>query len=308
MLKPSRELFTYMLFVILSGLIWLVVTFNDDYEREVALPVLISGAPESIAFDSGANDTIRVTIRDKGFAFLYYHRNIRIQPIPLDFKTYNKKTGHVIVSNADLRREISQYLEKSSKIVSIKPEKLDLTFSKCVSKVVPVRIAGTIEPAENYYIAQTQVNPQKVTIYLSRAIADSVKYVSTELLNLTNISDSTDIEAQILPIKGVNLSKHKVKIHLVADILTEEEVEVPITPTNVPKGVSLRLFPSRVKVKFVTGVSICKTVTPEQFVVEADYNNLKPGSDKCPLTVVQKPHGVMKANPIVSEVDYLLEN
>lgn len=308
LLKPSRSFFTYMLFLLLSGSIWLAVSLNEYYEREVAIPVSISGVPETVAFDGGVDDTIRVTIRDKGFVFLYYFRNAKTGQIPIDFATYSRNNGHLIVSNSELRREIASHLEGTSKISSIKPEKLDLTFSQCISKVVPVRLAGTVQPAENYYLAQTVINPAKVTIFLSRTMADSVKFVSTEPLNITNLIDTTEVEVDLMPIKGVNMSKRKAKVRLFADILTEEEVEVPITATNVPDGVSLRFFPSRVKVKFVSGVSLCKTIEPSQFVVEADYRNITPGSDKCSITVSQKPHGVVKANTTVAEVDYLIEN
>jgi len=307
LLKPSRGLFTYMFFLIMSGVIWLAVSLNDEYEREVTIPVLITGVPQTVALDEGTEDTIRATIRDKGFALVRIKTRL-LEPILIDYNIYKKKTGHVIVPNADLRRIISQNLLGTTSIESVKPEKLDYTFSECVARVVPVKLAGKIIPADNYYLSQTFIDPAKVTIYLSRSIADSVKFVTTEDLDVTNISDTVTVEAKIKPIKGVNITKKTVKVSFYADILTEEEIDVPITAVNVPDGVSLRFFPQRVKVKFVVGVSMLNSVNSDDFVVQADYNQIVPGSDKCLVTVVQKPDVVVKADTEVEKVDYLIEN
>lgn len=306
--KPSRELFTYTFFLILSGIIWLAVSLNEYYDREVTIPVLITGVPESVALDDGVEDTIRATIHDKGFSLLYYVRSNKEEPLKIDFKTYKKSSGQMIVSNSDLKRLVNQYIEGTGTVSAVKPEKLEYAYSECITKIVPVRLAGKIETAENYYLAQSIIEPNKVKIYLSKSLADQVKFVTTEDLNVTNLSDTTTIETSIKSIKGVNISTKKVTVHLLADILTEEEIEAPITAVNVPEGTTLRFFPPRVKVKFVVGVSMLKNINPDEFVVQTDYNQIVQGSDKCTITVVQKPHGVVKANPEVSQVDYLIEN
>lgn len=308
LIKPSRELFTYMFFLALSGVIWLAVSLNEEYEREVDIPVLIANVPENIAFDEGTEDTIRAIIRDKGFALISHAYMRDIAPIQFEFKSFRKKNGHLVVANPDLHRIIGQSISGTATIVSVKPEKLDYTYSECVSRVVPVRLAGKIEPAENYYLSQTLINPANVTIYLSRTMADSVKFVTTEDLEITNLSDTITVDARLKPIKGVNIHKKTVKVSLYADILTEEEVDVPITAINVPAGVSLRFFPQRVRVKFVVGVSMLKNINTSEFVVQADYNQIVPGSEKCTIAIVQKPGGVVKADTEISKVDYLIEN
>lgn len=306
--RPSREYFVFAFFLLLSGVIWLAVSLNDYYEREMVIPVLITDIPKTVAMNDGAEDTIRVTVRDKGYSFINYIYGGEIGTIKLKFDTYKRKSGTLAVNSAELKKNILRVLENTATVTSIKPDKLEYSYSYGVSKVVPIRLAGCIEPAEAYYIAQTQIIPDHVTIYVSKSIADSVKYVTTEELNITNFSDSVNINARLKPMRGVNFSQNTVNVRLLADILTEEEVEVPVTAVNVPEGVSLRFFPSRVKVKYVVGVSLTNEISSSGFIVQADYKDITPGTDKCKIQLVKRPHAVMRASTVVKQIDYLIEN
>lgn len=306
--RPSREYFVFAFFLLLSGVVWLAVSLNDYYEREMVIPVLITDIPKTVAMDEGNEDTIRITVRDKGYSFINYIYGGELGPIKLKFDNYKRKSGTLSVSSAELKKNILRMLENTATVTAIKPERLEYTYSYGVSKVVPIRLAGRIEPAEAYYIAQTQIIPDHVTIYVSQSIADSVKYVTTEDLNITNFFDSVNIDAKLKPMRGVNFSHNTVRVRLLADILTEEEVEVPVKAINVPEGVSLRFFPSRVKVKYVVGVSLTNEISSSGFVVQADYKDITPGTDKCKIQLVQRPHAVMRASTEVTQVDYLIEN
>ena len=98
------------------------------------------------------------------------------------------------------------------------------------------------------------------------------------------------------------------KVTIYPDILTEANVEVPITAVNMPEGKTLRTFPSRVKVLFVTGVGNVRNISANQFRVEADYSDIEAHpSEKCSLSIVGIPQGVRNPRLEISEVDYLIE-
>jgi hypothetical protein len=115
-------------------------------------------------------------------------------------------------------------------------------------------------------------------------------------------------EIGLRKIKGVKCDPEVIKVAFYPDILTEESVEVPIRAINMPEGKILRTFPARVKVVFVTGASMFRSIKPEDFSVIVDYNELadKP-SEKCNIYLRSFPHGVTKAHTVVEQVDYLIE-
>ena len=91
-------------------------------------------------------------------------------------------------------------------------------------------------------------------------------------------------------------------------MLTEEAIEVPITAINMPPGMVLRTFPSKVTVRFTIGASLFRTIKPNLFKVVVDYEELAANpSDKCTLQLRSVPRSVSKASLEIDRVDYLLE-
>ena len=77
----------------------------------------------------------------------------------------------------------------------------------------------------------------------------------------------------------------------------------------MPEGKVLRTFPSKVSVSFVTGVSQFRSLSRNDFLVEADFSEIEDNaSDKCRIYLRAVPHGVSRATLSVQEVDYLIED
>ena len=70
--KANKELFLFIFFLVLSGIFWLITTLNETYEKEFTIPVSIANIPKNAVLTSADTDTIKVTIRDKGFALFSY--------------------------------------------------------------------------------------------------------------------------------------------------------------------------------------------------------------------------------------------
>ena len=83
---------------------------------------------------------------------------------------------------------------------------------------------------------------------------------------------------------------------------------VHVQCVNLPQGKVLRTFPAKVTVKFVTGVNVYRTLSPSDFVVIADYNEIvSQQSEKCNLYLQEVPQGVTRAALVTRQVDYLIE-
>ena len=305
----NREFLIFLFFLGLSGTFWLLMTLNETYEEELAIPVRLDDVPNNVVVTQSCSDTVYVTVRDKGFTLVTYLYTNRIIPILIDFDSYaDKGDGKGVVPLSDLQKMISQRLSGSSKITSIKSHSLPFFFNYGQSKRVPVRLAGDVNPGKSYYISRIKFWPSTVTIYANKALLDSVKYVYTHALYLNNVEDTVMRRVPLRPINGVKMVPSVVKIGLYVDILTEESVEVPIVAVNMPEGKVLRTFPSKVNVKFTVGSSLFRNVKPEQFMVVVDYNDiLAHPSDKCILRLRQHSRDVTMARLEMKQVDYLIE-
>lgn len=169
-------------------------------------------------------------------------------------------------------------------------------------------MAGYVVPGKSFYLARTRFWPETVTVYGNKKTLDSLHYIKTVPINITNFSDTVVQTVALEKIKGVKIVPNKVRIGLYPDILTEESIEVPIMAINMPEGKVLRTFPQRVKINFIVGASMFRSITQEQFAVVVDYNEIVAHpSDKCTVHLQQTPHGVRNARLQMSQVDYLIE-
>lgn len=307
--SANREFLTFFFFLVLSTIFWLMTALNETYEREIGVPAYLVNIPKNVVVTSDMEDTVRVTVRDKGFALLAYTYGEGIRPININFQSaITRQSGYGVVSSQELMKMINQRFSGSSKIVQVKPDRLDFHYNYGLSRQVSVKMSGHVVPGKSFYLARTRFWPEKVTVYGSKQALDSLRFVKTVPINITNFNDTVLRTVALETIKGVKIVPNTVRIGLYPDILTEENIEVPITAINMPEGKVLRTFPQRVTVNFIVGASMFRSISPEQFAVVVDYNEIiDHPSDKCSIHLRETPQGVRNARLKMTHVDYLIE-
>ncbi len=307
--SANREFLTFFFFLVLSTIFWLMTALNETYEREIGVPAYLVNIPKNVVVTSDMEDTVRVTVRDKGFALLAYTYGEGIRPINVNFQSaITRQSGYGVVSSQELMKMINQRFSGSSKIVQVKPDCLDFHYNYGLSRQVSVKMSGHVVPGKSFYLARTRFWPEKVTVYGSKQALDSLRFVKTVPINITNFNDTVLRTVALETIKGVKIVPNTVRIGLYPDILTEENIEVPITAINMPEGKVLRTFPQRVTVNFIVGASMFRSISPEQFAVVVDYNEIiDHPSDKCSIHLRETPQGVRNARLKMTQVDYLIE-
>ena len=305
----NKEFLIFLFFLLLSGAFWLMMALNETYEEELKVPVRLVGMPRNAVMTDEPADTVKVTVRDKGFTLVTYKYGHWFRPLTFKFATYaNEDQGHGAIPAADIIKQVQSQLYGSSKLLSVKPEKLDFYFTYGASKKVPIRFRGKISTSKSYYLAHTEFSPMMVTAYANKKVLDELKYVEIESFNYRNLQDTIHQNVRLQKIRGVKLVPSTVRLSVYPDVLTEESIEVPVSAVNMPAGMVLRTFPSRVTVRFTIGASQFRMIRPEQFNVVVDYQALAENpSDKCTLQLRSVPSSVSKAKLELDKVDYLLE-
>lgn len=305
----NKEFLIFLFFLVLSGIFWLMMTLNETYEKELLIPIRLTGVPGNVVMTTDLTDTVRITVRDKGFVLVSYMSSHQPKPITISFNTYaNKQTGHGQVPVTDIQKLARQQLFSSSAITGIKTDGLSFNFNYGERRSLSVKLVGHVVPARNYYLSHAQLSPEKVTVYASRSTLDSLKEIPTEYVNITNFDDTVRRTVKIKKLPGVKVVPETVKLTLLVDILTEESIDVPITTINKPSNLTIRTFPNHVKVTFTVGSRMFRLVKPSDFRVVIDYREVAAHpSDKCRLHLLSKSTFVSNAHLEMSQVDYLIE-
>ena len=304
----NKQLFIFIFFLILSGIFWMIMTLNETYEREIPVVVQLTGLPKNVIVLGDNQDTLRITIKDKGHFLLAYLYGDVLRPISVDFKSHDKG-GKCVVSASEVQKLLHPMLYTSSKITGYKPSQLEFFYNYGQKRMVPVQLNGEVHPQQSYSIMKILFEPDKVQVYANDTKLDSLEHVLTTHIALTDVKDTTVMEVELQKMAGVKCVPSKVKMSIFPDVLTEESMEIPVTAINVPEGKVLRIFPARVKVNFTIAASEFRKIHPVQFTVVADYGSVIDNpSDKCPLVLQDTPPEVKNAHLEITEVNYLVES
>ena len=304
----NKEFLIFLFFLFVSAAFWIIIDMNDTYEVEVSVPVSVVNVPKGVVVTSDMDDTVKVVVRDKGYVLFAYRHSHFIKPMLFDYQNYSRQKDRGTVTASDLQKHIYQVLANSSRIVSVKPDHLDFYYTQGQEKTVPVKVYGTVEAGSSYYIAKMEVSPETVNVFARKELLDSVTIAFTEAQHITDLTDTITRTMPLRKVKGVKFEPSVVKVTIYPDVLTESKIEVPVTVVNLPADKILRIFPSRVKVTFAVGATSIRDIKPDQFQVEADYEEvLENNSEKCPLRLVRSPFGVRNAQLDITEADYLIE-
>ena len=301
----NKEFLIFLFFLALSGAFWLMMTLNETMEREFKIPVRLSGVPRNAVVTGELPDTVRVTVRDKGFTLVTYD----FRPLVFRFSNYaDEDEGKGVIPLTDVQKQVLSQMYGSSKLLQVKPGAFDFYFTYGTSKKVPVVFRGKITTNKSYYLAHTEFYPSMVTVYANKQQLDKLQTVEIEPFNYRNLQDTIRQAVKIRKIRGVKIVPPTVRLSVYPDVLTEETIDVPITAINMPPGMVLRTFPSKVTVRFTIGASLFRTIKPNLFKVVVDYEELAANpSDKCTLQLRSVPRSVSKASLEIDRVDYLLE-
>ena len=307
--KANKEFLIFLFFLILSGIFWMMMTLDESYEKELSIPVRIIHVPKDVVLLSGETDTIRVTVRDRGIDIFSYIYNEPRKTLNINFKNYDKGGGQGVVSANDLQQMIAKLFRSSTKVISTNPVKYEYYYNTGAHKRVPVRWSGRVIPEQLYFLSHATYSPDSVTIFASEEKLDSIKTVYTEALNCVGFRDTLTVDCRLRKIDGVKTVPNHAHVTFYTDVLTEESMDgIPVQGINMPKGKVLRTFPAKVKVNFVSGVSVFRKLKPSDFIVIADYNELKSNpSEKCNIYLRRVPDGISRAALTVNQVDYLIE-
>ena len=308
--RGNKEFLIFLFFLALSGAFWLSLTLNDTYEQEFAVPVAVVDVPKNAVLTSDEVDTVKMTIRDKGIFLISYYYGDYLKNIRIHFRSHSHNNGTGTIAAQELQKIVYSRLFSSSKILSTKPDKLEFYYSYGTNKKVPVRWSGRVIPEELYFISRVEYSPDSVTIYASEEKLDSINMVYTEQLNYANFRDTLSVNCRLSKIKSVKMVPDHVRVNFFTDVLTEERIEgIPVQGINMPEGKTLRTFPAKVAVNFVTGVNVYRNLRPQDFTVVVDYNDIKNNpSEKCDIHLQDVPSGISRARLETTQVDYLIES
>ncbi|MBR4553526.1 MAG: YbbR-like domain-containing protein [Bacteroidaceae bacterium] len=304
----TRGTLTLIGFIALAAAFWLAVSLNETYDVEIAVPLQLSDVPGNVVITTELPEELRITLRDKGIRLLPYLYGAGMKPIVISFRDHTQTSGRCRINSSELLPQLAKQIANPTQIIQIKPDTLEYYFNFGASKRVPVRFDGNVQCQAGYFVAQTKLKPEFVTVYAPQSVLDTLRYVSIRQLHVTGARDTVQRKQPIATMRGMKAVPAMVNVSLICDRLTEKTVRVPIHAINFPGSRVLRTFPSMVDLTFKVGVSQYERIGAQHFVVALSYEDLiATNNNKVSLNVRSIPDGVSDIRITPATVDFVIE-
>jgi hypothetical protein len=321
-IKTLRQKYlVFLFFVALSTLAWYIRALGDNYITDVRYPVNFTNLPPNCSLSRPAPEYMNLHISADGFTILGFKlRQKKILILDLNSFTVRPVTPDSIIAYIPTKkffhRLTSELIEpyKNLQILDISPDTLQLFLTNLKTKILPV----VVRIHENKGICDLRHMlsgppysiPSKIKVTGPFTLIDSIKWIETKPLNLTNLADTFE---KFVPLEKINenlkYSVNTVKVVIPVDKFSESQIEVPVSYFKLPDSVSLKIFPKNVLIKYKVVVSKSDSISARLFkpfircnsIGENPDPGLKVYIDSLP-TYVQ----VLKISP--EKVEYLIEN
>ena len=139
----SREILTFMFFLVISFIFWVLQSLNEDVESSFSLNVKYVNVPEKVVFTNKLPDEIDVRLRDKGTTLMGYLME-RMPVIEIDFERYKNNKGVFIVTSSQLSTLVRKQLKNTTTLLSVSPDSIPVYYTNNSGKKYKIRLIGSV--------------------------------------------------------------------------------------------------------------------------------------------------------------------
>lgn len=282
----GKNILTFMLFIVISLVLWIVKTLNEDVQQDFKCVIEIVNKPDSVTMITELPSSINVTVKARGSNLVKYHFGFK-PVISIDYQKYIR--GSVIaLGESDLRTILRQRFGAIATISNLNPDSLNIKFTSLPPRRLPVVVDSRVTADPTAMISTPPVSlTEYVDVYSIHGLPGDIKTISTYPVELTDLLESRIIKTKLKAPAGCRVIPDSVEVRIDVERLLVTKSIVTIEPVNVPKGVKLLLFPNRIDAGYMVTADKYSSKTPS-FRVVADYRWIEahPGATHVRLNVI----------------------
>ena len=311
-IRNDRRIIIFALCLFIATALWFLNALSKDYSTTISLPVKFVNPPPNMFLTSETPAKFQMNVNAHGFSLLRHKLSLSSSPIILNLNTIfeqNDRNRNIItVQTQDLITLISEQVNIEMTINAITPKVLTLIFDSLETKTVPVKpnIQTQFKP-QFYQKGKIIFSPESIRVSGPASVLGTLHYLTTELFAIKNIDSDVQKTLRIIHPENIDIPKENVTVKLPVERFTEKEITVPIKVKNKPEDISVKLFPSEVKISFLVGMSEYENITATDFSAFVDYNKTDQNPETLEINMEMQPPFIQMIRVSPQEVEFLIE-
>ena len=250
----GRDGIFFLLSLLLAFGIWLIHNLSLDYTKMVSVPVIAQSNLDGHARRSSNPVIIMARCRTRGIDLFRLQRSSESNPLVVEFLPgdLHPKGGELFYATAsDLTRYVSVLFGDQAQLEAFVSDTLVFRFPFENSKKVPVHPVCNLSYKSQYDSPSgLRMSPDSVYVYGEPYLLDNLDRVYTEAFSLFDLAGPVHGEVSLEQVKGVRFSHDKAEYLVDVQRYVEISAELPVKAVNVPRGKTLRIYPSKAQVSF----------------------------------------------------------
>lgn len=269
--RRGKDILTFGVFLVISAVLWIVLSLNEDDQVDLRMPLRIEYLPDSVTIVSTPPEFVNVSLRARRTDLLK-SRLGKNPEIRVDWRTYHGRRS-IELSSAELKT-LARNAVGGATVLAVTPDSLNLLYTSEAGRRLPVVLDYKVTPGpQAALLGKPTFKPDSVTVYSIGNAAGTLAGVCTEPIRISGISKTTTIRVRLAAGPRTRNVPDSVDVTFVVEPLIMKTRRVVIEPVNVPAGVKLITFPAQVDVTYMLPASVYKKALP-QFRVVADYRKI----------------------------------
>lgn len=312
MAKSSKKIpKTFITFLIISFLIWLLIKFSKEYDSVITYAVNYTNIPQNRLLQETPTKEIDISIKATGFKIL--RSKFKNKKINLEASKLRKKKGSIFyILPENQTSKIQKQLLSGVKVQEILQDTIFLNLGVLGSKKVALKPNLEIEFHIGYDLLEMiSVSPDSIVISGPESQLKKINHLNLSKLSLKSVKENFTKEVTIAKSETKNNLKFtttKATISGKVDKFTEGVLQIPFTITNLPKNTNLTILTENVEVVFIVALSNFAKVSEASFKIECDYsisekNNLGYLIPK----IIAKPNFIKSLKIVPTKIDFLIQ-
>ena len=307
--KHNRSIFVFLICFAGVFAIWFLKQVENGYVMSATISPVYVNTPTGYTSGDLSRQPVKIAVQMNGFNMLSYAVGSRSLEVDLN-KVVRQAHGRHFWIPGDHPELLSSAVLRSDRIEQVMTDTIYLNMGDEVSKVVPVvasRVTTAFRPGYGSFSAVT-VHPIQVKLFGTPEEVEQIREIVLPELHYRGLSAPMTDSVRLSPPPGlrkVRIEPEKVAVSVDVKPYTEGEMMVPVRAINVPRGYAVRLFPSKVRVRYRVAVEDYARLAEKDLRVTADMEHTDPDTRYVYLKITDVPSFVGKVTVVPEKVQYV---
>ncbi|RME94381.1 MAG: YbbR-like domain-containing protein [Bacteroidetes bacterium] len=284
---------------------WLLVKLSKDYVLHEVLELHYE-LPMGRAFSTEPPRQVSIELGGTGWSLL----GARLPARHLKLELSVGEAPVFSLSPFELETRLAELLGNRITIRQLNFATVRIPLELRAQKTLPVVLQHQLRFAAGYSLMRPiEIEPDSVTVEGPASKLAELQYIRTDSLRLEPLKQSVDRTIGLQnTTPGLRVFPAQVRVRISVEQITEKTLYVPVQIVNAPTADSIHIFPSKVLVKCIVGLSRYSELSPEDFVLVADLEQTyrKDGRNSVPLELRGQPHYVRNVSYTPQAAEFFL--